>query len=150
MQKGADMQECAIENSEAKDQTIIMRVDAETKRQIETAADARGLTVTTFVVDAAVAAAVTGVVDAPPPKYSSRSELNVPGTFAAACSEAARGGAYGYVRAGMHLLDDALRIGRRYNNVLYCDPSEVDRGQIGATDGKVIGVRGSERADWFS
>lgn len=89
----------------AKDQTIIMRVKGEVKRRIEAAAKARGLTVTTFVTEAATAAALA---EQAPPKYEAGECFEAPAKFVQACREAQRGGAFGYERTGLILAVGAL------------------------------------------
>jgi hypothetical protein len=78
--------------------SILIRVEPELKRQIEEAARASGLTLSTFVLDAATVA-VEKV------RKNSRKTAfgGIPGFFRASIEEAKRGGSGGYETAGWQL-----------------------------------------------
>jgi hypothetical protein len=91
--------------------TLVIRMDYETKRRIEEAADMQGLTITTFVVRAAYRTAKSvrktyraedrGAVHT----YSLRGTSTPrPEHFEAICKEAARGGEVGYAWVGRKLM----------------------------------------------
>jgi hypothetical protein len=87
-------------------------VDGETKRRIEDAAKAKGVSMTTFVTEAAVREAQrTKPID---PR---RHFHGVPTFFRACCAEAAQGGTGGYASAGWHLANGV--------ESLHDDPDEV-------------------------
>lgn len=83
----------------AKDGVMIMRVNPEVKERIEEAARLSGLSVTSFVIGAAMKAAEQAIKKGQQPaKFG-----GVPSFFRALCSEASRGGSMGYARAGYEL-----------------------------------------------
>jgi hypothetical protein len=77
---------------------IILRVDLETKQRIEAAARARGLSVTTFVLEATEKVAGKAI-----PKPATSASRGVPAFFRALCQEATRGGGLSYRVAGYEL-----------------------------------------------
>jgi Protein of unknown function (DUF1778) len=81
-----------------KSEVIIVRVGPETKGQIEQAAERKGLSLTTFVVDAAKKAAEK--TNAEPPVARFR---GIPAWFRAVCTEASQGGSWTYRYVGEHL-----------------------------------------------
>ena len=91
---------------------MIVRVDAETKQQLETAAGKQGLTLTTFLLTAACAAAGT-VEQRQTRQRRTGMVLPVPRQRPAPCpdfvntalAEASRGGDQGYNRVGSYLLN---------------------------------------------
>jgi hypothetical protein len=96
-----------------KSEVIIIRVDSETKRRIEQAAESQGLTITSFVLRAAEkAAAAAAKTRAAPAARSRRPKRTAKGNvsqacptyFRATCFEASRGGAAGYRWAGRKLM----------------------------------------------
>lgn len=101
------MQEVLESGLVAKDQTIIMRVDAETKQRIEAAARDVGLSVTSFITKAATDAA-SQPARVKPPQYEAGESFRFPHEFAQDCREAHRGGAFGYDRAGTRLASSAI------------------------------------------
>ena len=74
-----------------KDQTVIIRVDADTKRRIEAAARRQGLSITTFLLRAADEAARK--VEAMQTTEDRTTSEGCPTFFRARCLEATRGGA---------------------------------------------------------
>ena len=76
----------------AKDRIINIRVDEETQQTIKEAAEARGQSITTFVLDVAKREARRTNLTAPPPTF-----------FRACIAEARQGGTGGYEEAGFHL-----------------------------------------------
>lgn len=108
-----------------KKEVIVMRVDVETKKRIETAASTKGQSVTTFVLEAATKAAKR-VEDRPPTKGRFR---GVPNYFRYGCMEASRGGSMGYETPAWHL---AIHVGGIFGEIPYdVEPeeweTEVDR-----------------------
>lgn len=99
----------------AKSETIIIRVDAESKRRIEAAAEDLGLTLTTFLLKAAEAAA-SGVekrrerARVPFRPVGRKTSGACPSFFRAICLEASRGGELGYDRAGRKLVRVAAEL----------------------------------------
>jgi hypothetical protein len=99
----------------AKDQLIIIRVDAETKRRFEEAAEGLGLSLTSFLLRAAEAAAgaaakrqaKASAAARPAPRKTSGA---LPTFFRAVCLEASRGGGLGYDWAGRKLLRAAAEL----------------------------------------
>jgi hypothetical protein len=82
---------------------IMLRVDEETKREIEAAAKARGQSLTTFVLDAAKSAARKDPKKMTATATAGGQHTGVPTYFRASCAEASRGGASGYDAAAWHL-----------------------------------------------
>ena len=99
----------------AKSEFIVIRVDAETKRRFEEAAEGLGLSLTSFLLRAAEAAA--GAVAkrqakaraAARPAHRKTSGA-CPTFFKAICLEARRGGGLGYDRAGTQLTHVAAEL----------------------------------------
>ncbi len=87
-----------IYSSMTRDQTIILRVDAETKARIEQAARLRGLSITSFMLETAMKTAQR-IEKRPPPAPSGA----CPGFFKALCREASLGGANTYTTPGYEL-----------------------------------------------
>jgi hypothetical protein len=95
-----------------KAEVIVIRVDADTKRRLELAAESRGLTLSTFVIRAAEAAArfamkKQATAGAPSPPVPRTTSGACPAYFRAICWEASQGGDQGYMRAGRKLLRTA-------------------------------------------
>ncbi len=80
-----------------KRETIVLRISEENKANIKAAADRRGLSLTTFITDAALSSArrVT--------KLPHGAHTGVPSFFRAGCREAAHGGSNNYSGAAWHL-----------------------------------------------
>jgi hypothetical protein len=93
----------------AKSEIIVIRVDAETKRRFEEAAEGVGLSMTSFLIRAAEAAAGAAAkrqakaraAARPAPRNTSGA---CPTFFKSICWEARRGGGLGYDRAGSKLI----------------------------------------------
>jgi hypothetical protein len=99
----------------AKSEVIFIRVDAEVKRRLEEAAESQGLTLTSFLIRAAEAAA--GAVTKKRAKFREPSHTvprktsgACPTFFKAICQEARRGGELGYDWAGRNLLRKAASL----------------------------------------
>src|SRR4051794_37055806 len=93
----------------AKSEMIDIRVDAETKRRFEEAAEGLGLTLTSFLVRAADAAAGAAArrrakARAAPPPAPRKTSGACPTFFKATCLEARRGGGMGYDWVGRKLI----------------------------------------------
>jgi hypothetical protein len=82
-----------------KGESLLLRLSSEDKAAIKAAADRQGLSLTTFITDAALKRAQQ-VQKAPAPRGV---HGGVPGFFRACCHEAQQGGANGYSNAGWHL-----------------------------------------------
>jgi hypothetical protein len=95
----------------AKSEFIVIRVDAETKRRFEEAAEGVGLSLTSFLLRAAGAAAKrqakARATARPTPRKTSGA---CPTFFKALCWEARRGGGLGYDRAGTQLTHVAAEL----------------------------------------
>ena len=83
-----------------KDRVIVVRVDEATKRRFEEAAQRKGKTMTTFLVEATDREARR--VEREPAQGGVHG--GVPTYFRARCHEASRGGNEGYDGAGYHLV----------------------------------------------
>ena len=93
----------------AKTEMIVIRVDLETKRRFEEAAEGMGLTLTSFLVKTAEAAAEVAARKRAKARVAPRPALRktsgaCPTLFKATCSEARRGGGHGYDRGGRYLI----------------------------------------------
>jgi hypothetical protein len=98
----------------AQDKFITIRVDEETKSRLEAAANARGVSLTTFLLRAADEAAKKGLKTMTITLEGGRivkphGRGACPSFFVGQCHEAARGGANGYFSAGREL---ARHVGR--------------------------------------
>src|SRR3954451_4434176 len=98
-----------------KNELILMRVDPATKRRIAEAAESQGLTLTSFLIRAAEAAA--GAVEKKRAKVratgrpsSRQSSGACPSFFKTPCLEARRVGDQGYMWAGRKLLETATSL----------------------------------------
>ena len=99
----------------AKTAMIVIRVDLETKRRFEEAAEGMGLTLTSFLIRTAEAAAEVAerkrakarVAPRPAPRKTSGA---CPAFFKMTCAEARRGGGHGYDWAGRQLLGCAASL----------------------------------------
>lgn len=84
----------------AKDESLVIRIEGEVKRQLEAAASREGLSLSTFVIRAAMAKAQNVLKKPEPAKGAFR---GVPTFFRALCDEATRGGSLGYEGVGFSL-----------------------------------------------
>jgi hypothetical protein len=99
----------------AKTEMIVIRVDAEAKRRFEEAAEGMNLTLTSFLVRSAEAAAEIAekkqakarVAPRPAPRKTSGA---CPAFFKATCWEARRGGGHGYDWSGRKLIGCAASL----------------------------------------
>jgi hypothetical protein len=99
----------------AKSELIVIRVDPELKRRFEEAAEGMGLTLTSFLIRAAQAAAEVAekkrakarLASRPAPRKTSGA---CPTFFKATCWEASRGGGHGYDWAGRKLIGCAASL----------------------------------------
>jgi hypothetical protein len=99
----------------AKSELIVIRVDPETKRRFEEAAEGMGLTLSSFMIRTAEAAAEVAerkrakarVAPRPAPRKTSGA---CPAFFKMTCAEARRGGGHGYDWAGRKLIGCAASL----------------------------------------
>jgi hypothetical protein len=82
-----------------KEETVVLRMSGELKAQIKAAAESVGLSMTTFITDAALKKAQQ--LQRRAPAHSVHS--GVPPYFRASCVEAENGGAAGYAIPGWHI-----------------------------------------------
>jgi hypothetical protein len=93
----------------AKSELIVIRVDPETKQRFEEAAEGMGLTLTSFLIRTAEAAAEVSERKRALARVAPRPALRktsgaCPTFFKATCWEASRGGGHGYDWAGRKLI----------------------------------------------
>lgn len=81
-----------------KSQLIVLRVEPEMKQRIEQAADNKGLTVTTFILETVEKAVTKAEKEHPVARFR-----GVPTWFRACCLEASRGGKQGFYWVGRQL-----------------------------------------------
>jgi Protein of unknown function (DUF1778) len=99
----------------AKTEMIVIRVDLETKRRFEEAAEGMGLTLTSFLLRTAEAAAEVAARKRAKARLAPRpAPRKTPGAcpafFKATCWEARRGGGHGYDWAGRKLIGCAASL----------------------------------------
>ena len=87
----------------AKTASIIVRVDPAVKQRIEEAATRAGKSLTTFILEAATAAAMKATTEADHTHAATARCEGIPKYFAILCREARNGGTHGYDGPAFHL-----------------------------------------------
>jgi hypothetical protein len=131
----------------AKSELIVIRVDAEAKRRFEEAAEGMGLTLTSFLIRTAEAAAEVAERKRAKARVAPRPALRktsvaCPAFFKMTCAEAGLGGGHGYDWAGRKLIGCAAGLIAAETNEDLSEKFEELRGLIRAENDDGV-------LDWF-